>query len=60
MTWLQGFGGPGGYLGTASLLERLGGRIHMACVRILIADDHELIRQGLRALLAARPAWEAS
>src|SRR5215467_8327375 len=30
----------------------------MACVRILIADDHELVRQGLRALLAARPAWE--
>jgi len=30
----------------------------MACVRILIADDHELVRQGLRALLAARPARE--
>jgi PAS domain S-box-containing protein len=30
----------------------------MACVRILIADDHELVRQGLRALLASRPAWE--
>jgi DNA-binding NarL/FixJ family response regulator/signal transduction histidine kinase len=30
----------------------------MACVRILIADDHELVRQGLRALLACRPAWE--
>jgi PAS domain S-box-containing protein len=30
----------------------------MACVRILIADDHELVRQGLRALLAARPAWQ--
>ncbi|MBV9316147.1 MAG: response regulator, partial [Gammaproteobacteria bacterium] len=30
----------------------------MACVRILIADDHELVRRGLRALLAARPAWE--
>jgi two-component system, NarL family, sensor kinase len=29
-----------------------------ACVRILIADDHELVRQGLRALLASRPAWE--
>jgi signal transduction histidine kinase len=29
----------------------------MACVRILIADDHELVRQGLRALLACRPAW---
>src|SRR5215469_5788367 len=30
----------------------------MACVRILIVDDHELVRQGLRALLASRPAWE--
>ena len=30
----------------------------MACVRILIADDHELVRQGLRALLACRPAWQ--
>jgi PAS domain S-box-containing protein len=30
----------------------------MACVRILIADDHELVRQGVRALLASRPAWE--
>jgi PAS domain S-box-containing protein len=30
----------------------------VACVRILIADDHELVRQGLRALLSSRPAWE--
>jgi PAS domain S-box-containing protein len=30
----------------------------MASVRILIADDHELVRQGLRALLACRPSWE--
>src|SRR5690242_17911618 len=30
----------------------------MACVRILIADDHELVRQGLRTLLASQPAWE--
>src|SRR4029077_10945121 len=35
-----------------------GERTHsMACVRILIADDHELVRQGLRALLAGRPRW---
>jgi len=27
-------------------------------IRILIADDHELMRRGLRALLAARPDWE--
>src|ERR1700751_2801952 len=30
----------------------------MSYVRILIADDHELVRQGLRALLASRPSWE--
>src|SRR5215469_6471609 len=30
----------------------------MATLRILIADDHELVRQGLRSLLASRPAWE--
>ncbi len=27
-------------------------------VRILIADDHEVVRQGLRRLLEARPGWE--
>ena len=26
--------------------------------RIVIADDHEAIREGVRALLAARPQWE--
>jgi YesN/AraC family two-component response regulator len=30
----------------------------MACVRILIADDEEMVRQGLRAPLASRPARE--
>ena len=27
-------------------------------VRILIADDHEVVRQGVRKILAARPDWE--
>lgn len=27
-------------------------------LRILIADDHDLIRRGLRGLLKARPEWE--
>jgi len=27
------------------------------CVRILIADDHEVVRRGLRALVEARPGW---
>src|SRR5882757_8308987 len=26
-------------------------------VRILIADDHELVRQGMRAVLACEPNW---
>ena len=30
----------------------------MSRFRILIADDHEVVRQGLRALLASRPGWE--
>jgi len=33
----------------------------LACkesLRILIADDHELIRRGVRNLLATRPGWE--
>ena len=30
----------------------------MSTVRILIADDHELIRRGLRALLEAQKGWE--
>jgi DNA-binding NarL/FixJ family response regulator len=27
-------------------------------VRILLADDHEVVRQGLRTILRARPDWE--
>ena len=30
----------------------------MARIRILIADDHALVRSGLRALLAAQPDIE--
>ena len=30
----------------------------MNTVRILVADDHEVVRQGLRRLLEARPGWE--
>jgi DNA-binding NarL/FixJ family response regulator len=26
--------------------------------RILIADDHEIVRRGIRTLLQARPEWE--
>src|SRR5262249_13048436 len=30
----------------------------MASLRILIVDDHEVIRRGLRSLLSSRPEWE--
>ena len=30
----------------------------MKPVRILVADDHDIVRQGLRALLESRPGWE--
>ena len=30
----------------------------MANVKILIADDHELVRSGIRTTLTARPEWE--
>jgi hypothetical protein len=29
-------------------------------MRILLADDHEVVRRGLRALLEARPGWRSS
>jgi DNA-binding NarL/FixJ family response regulator len=30
----------------------------MKGVRILVADDHEIVRQGLRRLLETQPGWE--
>ena len=30
----------------------------MAPLRILIVDDHELVRRGLRSILLTRPEWE--
>ena len=30
----------------------------MGPVRILIVDDHELVRRGLRSILVTRPDWE--
>src|SRR4051812_35985339 len=30
----------------------------MPTVRILIADDHEIVRRGLRLLIASRPDWQ--
>jgi DNA-binding NarL/FixJ family response regulator len=30
----------------------------MAKKRILIADDHEVVRRGIRTLVETRPEWE--
>ena len=30
----------------------------MAATRILIADDHDVVRSGLRAILSGQPGWE--
>src|SRR6266404_5731250 len=30
----------------------------MHVLRILVADDHEVVRRGLRTLLQTRPGWE--
>jgi DNA-binding NarL/FixJ family response regulator len=30
----------------------------MSRVRILVADDHDVVRKGLRSLLEAQPGWE--
>lgn len=30
----------------------------MRSLRILVADDHDVVRQGVRGLLAARREWE--
>jgi len=30
----------------------------MSALRILVADDHEIVRRGLCAILRARPGWE--
>jgi DNA-binding NarL/FixJ family response regulator len=33
-------------------------RWHVGAYRILIADDHEVVRRGTRSLLEAHPGWE--
>jgi DNA-binding NarL/FixJ family response regulator len=40
------------------LLDSKKGGAHMDAVQILIADDHDLIRRGLRTLLESHPGWK--
>jgi DNA-binding NarL/FixJ family response regulator len=32
----------------------------MSTLRLVVADDHEVVRKGLRAVLEARPGWEVA
>src|SRR5579862_5246982 len=38
-------------------VESVAGRDEVKQLRILIADDHDLMRRGLKALLESRPGW---
>ena len=35
----------------------LAGKVKMSSLRILIADDHDLMRRGLKSLLESHPGW---
>src|SRR5258708_12746429 len=32
----------------------------MEALRLLVADDHEIVRKGLRSLLEAQPGWQVA
>src|ERR1700756_3011643 len=36
------------------------GRQIMEALRLLVADDHEIVRKGLRSLLEAQPGWHVA
>src|SRR4030088_1951435 len=33
---------------------------YMEALRLLVADDHEIVRKGLRSLLEAQPGWQVT
>src|SRR6202162_624227 len=35
-------------------------RCAMEALRLLVADDHEIVRTGLRSLLEAQPGWQVT
>jgi DNA-binding NarL/FixJ family response regulator len=49
---------PSSAQNTAQQVQGPAERLGMKTVRILVADDHDIIRRGLKQLLASRPGWE--
>src|SRR5258707_12602395 len=43
-----------------SLDEKSLRRITMGTLRVLVADDHEIVRKGLRSILEEQPGWEVA
>src|SRR5882724_1298607 len=43
---------------TAAQLSHTGASTSVKTLRILVADDHDIIRRGLKQLLAAHSGWE--
>src|SRR5258708_23992247 len=43
-----------------SLEEKSLRRITMGTLRVLVADDHEIVRKGLRSILEEQPGWEVA
>ena len=41
-----------------ALAAKGGRKVHMAKIRILLADDHTLFRQGIKTLISAEPDME--
>src|SRR5437763_83367 len=44
---------------TAAAQAPVGGR-GMELLKLLVADDHEIVRKGLRSLLEAQPGWQVA
>src|SRR6266852_7772297 len=45
-------------LGSEEQSTKAAARLGKKTVRILVVDDHDIVRRGLKQLLTARPGWE--
>src|SRR6185369_2320109 len=54
----KGSMGSVGSVGSVGSSGAVGVGVRMGTLRILLADDHTVVRQGLRKLLEERPDWE--